>query len=719
MTAKNPPPHHDAPSASTGPSLRQQAEAIAEAARPPEPVAPRSPAEVRQALHELRVQQIELEMQNEELRRAQHGLDAERIRYFDLYDLAPVGYVTVSGTGLILQANLSAAALLAAARGVLIKRPISSIILPADHDVFYLQRGRAVGTGEPQSSELRMVKNDGTPIWVRLVAIAARDSDGAPELRLVLDDITRRKQAEEEISKLNAELERQRVDERARELRDAYASLTDFKAALDQHALVSITDAGGQIIYANDKFCTVSKYSREELVGQDHRIVNSGHHPKAFIRDLWQTITSGRVWKGELKNRAKDGSFFWVDTTIVPFLGYGGKSAQFVAIRTDITERNRAEVALQASEERMRLAAEAADIGVWERDLKSDTLIWDERMFAIYGLPVPPQGRVSHQDWRERVLPADLAEQEARLQHTIATCGRDQREFRIVRASDHAVRFIQAAEMVIAGAYGQPLRVVGINLDITERKRAEEEIGKLNTDLQRHAGELVVANKELEAFSYSVSHDLRAPLRAVDGFSRLILKQQAGRLDDNGRRMLGAIRGETQRMGQLIDDLLAFSRLGRQQIEPVPINMHALALEVFDELAALEPERKLRRDLQVLPPARGTQALIRQVWVNLVANAIKFTKGRETGEIEIGVREGEDDGPVYYVKDNGAGFDMRHAEKLFGVFHRLHSQQEFSGTGVGLALVQRIVQRHGGRVWAEAEVDQGAIFYFTLPNQQR
>ena len=240
---------------------------------------------------------------------------------------------------------------------------------------------------------------------------------------------------------------------------------------------------------------------------------------------------------------------------------------------------------------------------------------------------------------------------------------------------------------------------------------------RLEQRVRERTAQLEIAVKELDAFSHSVAHDLRAPLRAMDWLTGLLVKQQAGRLDDNGLRMLGAIRDETHRMGQLIDDLLAFARLGRQPVESAPIDMQALAREVFDELAALDPGRKLRLDLHPLPPALGTPAMIRQVWVNLIGNAIKFTKERETGEIEIGVREGEDGVPVYYVKDNGAGYDMRHAEKLFGVFQRLHSQQEFPGTGVGLSLVQRIVRRHGGRVRAEGEVEKGATFYFTLPNR--
>ena len=235
-------------------------------------------------------------------------------------------------------------------------------------------------------------------------------------------------------------------------------------------------------------------------------------------------------------------------------------------------------------------------------------------------------------------------------------------------------------------------------------------------EVQRLVSELEAAKKELDVFSYSVSHDLRAPLRAVDGFSRILVEDYADRLDEDGRRMLGVIRAEAQRMGHLIDALLVFSRLGRQAIELEAIDMHELAQTVFDELAGREPERKLRLDLRPLPAACGTRAMIRQVWENLLGNAIKFTKGREVGEIEIGALEGEDGVPVYYIKDNGAGFDLRLAEKLFGIFQRFHSEEEFPGIGLGLAVVQRILHRHGGSIRAEAEVDRGATFYFTLPN---
>lgn len=223
-------------------------------------------------------------------------------------------------------------------------------------------------------------------------------------------------------------------------------------------------------------------------------------------------------------------------------------------------------------------------------------------------------------------------------------------------------------------------------------------------------------NKELEAFSYSVSHDLRAPLRAISGFSQAVLEEYATRLDDEGRRYLGLIQENVHRMGRLIDDLLAFSRLGRQSMAELEVDLAAMARAVFQELAAQDPGRKIEFTIHPVPPAHGDPAMMRQVLVNLFANAIKFTRTREKGVIEFGHLAESDDG-VYYIRDNGVGFDMKYVGKLFGVFQRLHSAAEFEGTGVGLALVHRIITRHGGKVWAEGRVDQGATFYFALPRE--
>ncbi len=225
---------------------------------------------------------------------------------------------------------------------------------------------------------------------------------------------------------------------------------------------------------------------------------------------------------------------------------------------------------------------------------------------------------------------------------------------------------------------------------------------------------LEAVNRELEAFSYSVSHDLRAPLRAISGFAEAILEDYAPRLDHEGQRYLRLIQENAHKMGQLVDDLLAFSRLGRQEMSKTAIDMEALALAIFADLRAQCPQRDLALEVLPLPSVHGDKAMIRQVLVNLLANAVKFTRTRPQARIEFGFLPDLPE-EAFYVKDNGVGFDMRYVGKLFGVFQRLHSVTEFEGTGIGLALVSRIVTRHGGRVWADSRLGEGATFYFTLP----
>jgi light-regulated signal transduction histidine kinase (bacteriophytochrome) len=244
-------------------------------------------------------------------------------------------------------------------------------------------------------------------------------------------------------------------------------------------------------------------------------------------------------------------------------------------------------------------------------------------------------------------------------------------------------------------------------------ERVKGHAAELEARVRERTAELEAANKELGSFSYSVSHDLRAPLRAVDGYARMIEEDYAGRLDDEARRLLGVVRSSAKRMGQLIDDLLAFSRLGRQQAVIERVDMTRMAREVGDELRGA---RELPMDFSQLPPAKADPALMRQVWLNLIGNALKYSAKKADARVDIGGREDPGEN-VYWVRDNGAGFDMRYAEKLFGVFQRLHRADEFEGTGVGLAIVQRIIGRHGGRVWAEGKPGEGACFYFSLPKE--
>jgi PAS domain S-box-containing protein len=264
----------------------------------------------------------------------------------------------------------------------------------------------------------------------------------------------------------------------------------------------------------------------------------------------------------------------------------------------------------------------------------------------------------------------------------------------------------------------RPVAVLETSNDISERKRREEEIEGLNRELAKRSVELEASNKELEAFAYSVSHDLRAPLRHMVGYTELLQKKTATALDEKSNRYVAMILDSAKRMGNLIDDLLAFSRIGRAETQRVTVSLAQLVREVLNDVRQETERRKIVWNIRVLPDVYGDRSMMRLVLVNLLSNAIKFTRTREQAEIEVGSTNTPDGEVAIFVRDNGVGFDMKYANKLFGVFQRLHSYEAFEGTGIGLATVQRIIHRHGGRVWAEGAVDQGATFYFSAPKLQ-
>lgn len=305
--------------------------------------------------------------------------------------------------------------------------------------------------------------------------------------------------------------------------------------------------------------------------------------------------------------------------------------------------------------------------------------------------------------------PDDQAEVVRQFQECIQHAGQMYHwEFRKVR-KDGSLLWVEEFAHAVRDPNGL-LQVLIMCQDITHRKQAEAEIRTLNIELEERVAE---RTRELEAFSYSVSHDLHAPLRAIEGFSRIVVEDYALSLDPQVRQYLHQVRERAQRMKQLIDDLLDFSRLNRRPLTKQPVRMTTLVQEALEELHPDYDQRRVEIRLGELPPCQADPVLLKQVLLNLLGNALKYTGKREVTHIEIGAHE-TDEEVVYFVKDNGSGFDMRYADKLFGVFQRLHSGKEFEGTGVGLAIVERILQRHGGRVWAEAEVDKGAIFYFSL-----
>ena len=797
----------------------------------------------------------------------------------------------------------------------------------------------AANKGHFEEEGLR-VRKDGSAFMADIVMTALRDEPGKLlGFSKVTRDITARKQAE--------------------------ADTTALLRTIHLHSIVSVADRAGKIIEVNDSFCKISGYSREELIGRTHQIVNSGTHSPEFWSEMWRSISNGRSWRGEICNRRKDGALYWVDSIIAPFSGDDGKTVKFISIRTDITAAKLSEVKLREANQSIALATDIAGIGIWEVEAESRKLKWSARMFQIYGLPEsaePPTAeermRTTHPDdiqlrlnafammaageplsleyrhfhpdgemhwvevtgggvhgggparytgaarditaaklWEGKLRDANrrialategggigiweleiplgnrtwspkmfeifgltddgsppTSEQVERSCHpedralvqeqytTMATGRPFHVEFRSVRP-DGEVRWIEtsgnrmiddttatphyigvarditerkrAEEALREGekqfqtvvnaipqlawtaqadgsilwynqrwfdytgttleqmegwgwqrvhdpellpkvmeawklsiGNGQPfemefplraadghygwfltrvfplkddagnvLRWFGTNTDLSQKRAADKEIRELNANLEQRVvertAELEAANKELEAFSYSVSHDLRAPLRAVDGFSQAVLEDYGGQLPEEGRRDLQTIRDGAQRMGVLIDDLLKFSRLSRTPLNKQQVNTGKLVGNVLESLDSQREGRQVDIRVGELPECQGDAGLLNQVWVNLISNALKYTRRRETAAIEIGCKF-EHDENVYFVRDNGAGFNMRYVDKLFGVFQRLHRADEFEGTGVGLAIVQRIIHRHGGRIWADAALNQGATFSFTL-----
>jgi PAS domain S-box-containing protein len=319
--------------------------------------------------------------------------------------------------------------------------------------------------------------------------------------------------------------------------------------------------------------------------------------------------------------------------------------------------------------------------------------------------------------WFEVVMPKDrFPDLEAVLGHEIVLDQRSEFEHPILTKSGRERYLVWRSGPV--HEHGKLEGRVFFGVDITERRQVEEEIRRLNAELERRVhertAELTAANQDLEAFAYSVSHDLRAPLRAVDGFSHLLETKHAAGLDDEAAHYVDMIRTSSQAMGRLIDDLLALSRMGQQPLKSKTFDMSELAYGAYQNLAPAREGRRVEWEVKAMPEAYGDPALIREVLANLLSNALKFSAPRDVASIEAG---GENRGKenLYYVRDNGVGFDMAYKQKLFGVFQRLHASRDFEGTGVGLAIVRRIVTRHGGQVWAESKVDEGATFYFTLP----
>jgi PAS domain S-box-containing protein len=512
-----------------------------------------------------------------------------------------------------------------------------------------------------------------------------------------------------------AELE-QRVEERTAALRDSEARMAGvITSAMD--AVITI-DADQRIVLFNAAAEQTFRCTAADVIGQPiERFIPTRFRAahREHIRKFAATGITSRTMGAltSLSAVRAGGEEFPIEASISQIVVGGQKL--FTVILRDITERQRADEALAYERNLLRTLIDHMPDYVYVKDIESRFLVGNRSVARHMGA-ASPNGLVGKTDWD--FYPPERAARFYADEQTILQSGQaliDHDEPNVDAAGN--TKWILTTKLPMRDVHGRIVGLVGIGHDLTERKQAEEEILRLNQELEQRVlertAQLDAANQELEAFSYSVSHDLRAPLRAIDGFSRILVRKSADELSPEAQRYLNLIRDNTQHMGRLVDDLLAFAHLNRQLLKRESVVMSRLVQQTLNDLKPEVAERQVDIHLGDLGTCAGDPSLLKQVWINLLSNALKFTRRSETALVEIGRLE-EKGEHIYFVRDNGVGFDMQYYPKLFGVFQRLHRAEDYEGTGVGLAIVQRIITRHGGRVWAEAEVDRGATFYFTL-----
>lgn len=612
-----------------------------------------------------------------------------------LLEAAPDGVVIADRDGQIVLVNAQTERLFGYARDALIGRPLTLLMPERYRQAHEEGLKRVAAGGEPRVIgrivELVGRRQDGSEFPLELSLASAIVGDQV-QFTGILRDITERKTNE-------------------RRLWDREARLGSvLEAAPDA---IVIVDSTGQVVLANAQTERLFGYPRDALVGQSIDVLvperfrehHAGHRRDFAAAPRVRTMGEGL----DLAGRRADGSEFPVAISLSPMETAEGPLT-IAAIR-DVSHARQAEQALRDRETRFRALLEAAPDAIVIADTRGRIELVNAQTEEIFGytrdrligqpieILVPDRFRDRHVGHREHYL----------AEPRVRSMG-EGLELRGRRAdgSEFPVAISLSPVETPNGAL-----VIAAIRDVTERDRIEREIQGLNQRLTRDNAELAAVNRELEAFSYSVSHDLRAPLRAIDGFSQALLEDCGDGLDATGRDYLDRVRRSAQRMGLLIDDLIKLSRVTRADTHMQEVDLSALAGRIAQDLKENEPARLADFSIQPGLVANGDARLLQIVLENLLGNAWKFTGGRTPARIEFG-RHRQDGEEVFFVRDNGAGFDMAYVDKLFRAFQRLHDATEFAGTGIGLATVQRVIHKHGGRIWATGEVDRGATFYFKV-----
>ncbi|HKO87735.1 MAG TPA: PAS domain S-box protein [Burkholderiales bacterium] len=613
-----------------------------------------------------------------------------------ILDSAIDAVVTFDERGAILEFNPAAESMFQIAREEILGKQMFERLMPPElTDPYlssfeeYLATGRSLFVGRRAEVQAMRASGEQFPAEINVTKIEAH---GYTSFTAFIRDLSERKRAEAGLAQLAAIVESSE---------EAIISMT-------LEGVITTWNRGAERLFG---------YGPDEAAGRPFHMVLPQSRTVELSGVLMSVALGRRYMDFDAVGVHKDASFLDVALSVSPIRGQAGNIIGASVIAYDMTERKRARQALQESEERYRSLVAATTSIVWTSD--------GEGRFTH---PQDSWGRYTGQDWpahakwgwAEMFHPEDREPALAGLHQAVLDQVMYERIVRLHHAASGEYRYCSLRAVPILAAHESIREWIGTITDVHDAKQAEAAIQRMNVELEQRVAErtadLAAANRELEAFTYSVSHDLRAPLRAIAGFSRIVVDNESTDLSPEAQRLMLRIGANVDRMDALITDLLSFSRMSRMPLAKRSLAPDTLAREVVEELLAEHPGRAVVIQVRPMPDCLADPSLLQQVFTNLISNAVKYTRGRDPSLIEVGVKLDEDKKapPIYYVRDNGMGFDMRYASKLFQVFERLHSTDQAEGTGVGLALVRRIVERHGGTVWAEALPDHGATFFFTL-----
>jgi len=635
-------------------------------------------------VHELQTHQIELEMQNQELHKTSLDLEKEKLKYYNLYEFAPVAYFSLDEMEIIKDVNHAGTVLLGIEKTEQINSAFIRFMNSESRRTFYKHLEKVKNTGTGQSCELVLNKKDGTPVYANLETVLIQNN-GEKEFRITVNDITKRVNAEEALKKKEVQYLTlfNSIDEgfcTVEVIFDADDTPVDYRFLEFNPAFegqTGLIDAEGELmrdLAPDNEEYWFQIYGKIALTGKPLRFVKEA---KALNR--WFDVYAFKI---------------------------GDPEGHEVAILfNDITKRKKIEDDLKESEERYSLTVESVNEGVWEWNVPTGEAYFSPTYYKILGYD-DEEFPASYESFRSLIHPDDVDSFEKELQHHIDNAEGYSLELRL-KTKDRKWRWIQTnGKVVETNEDGNPLRMLGTHTDITDRKQADEQLKRTMEELKR-------SNMELEQFAYVASHDLQEPLRMVSSFTQLLEKQYKDKLDEHALDYINYAVDGAKRMQLLINDLLSYSRVNSKGGKFEEVDLEKVLDETLSNLELTIEENQAFITRESLPKINANYRQMIQLFQNLIGNALKY-RSKETPQIQISTQK-EDKQWIFSVEDNGIGIDPKYADRIFMIFKRLHTNEEYEGTGIGLAITKRIIERHGGNIWVESETGKGSTFYFTIP----